>query len=88
MGWGGVRLLSQTSPIPRSPDGDNKDFYCNGGDDDGKVFISIGLSIMAKVRRPIGCLKCTDSQLSEDDHIIPGRRHTTLLLTLFIFTSP
>ena len=25
VGWGGpVRLLSQTSPIPRSPDGDNK----------------------------------------------------------------
>ena len=30
MGWGGVRLLSQTRPIPRSPDGDNnraKQFY-------------------------------------------------------------
>ena len=22
VGWGGVRLLSQTRPIPRSPDGD------------------------------------------------------------------
>ena len=62
---------------------DNKDFYCNGGDDDGKVFISIGLSIMAKVRRPIGCLKCTDSQLSEDDHIIPGHTLHSNIVNLY-----
>ena len=27
VGWGGVWLLSQTRPIPRSPDGDNNATY-------------------------------------------------------------
>ena len=27
-GWGGVVRLSQTRPIPRSPDGDNKKSVC------------------------------------------------------------
>ena len=39
VGWGGDRLC-QTSPIPRSPDGDNNDNVYDHGDDGDGLAIS------------------------------------------------